>query len=131
MRVVPVGKRIDTDRLRGGRDQLWAEAVAAHAKGETWWLDEAQDDQREAAAADYQVEDTWSEEVAGWLVGLPPGQSITTADVLNDALRIEPAKQDRGSQMRAAKIMRALGFETKLIRDGAGARPRRWVLSGN
>jgi hypothetical protein len=35
---------------------------------------------------------------------------VTIAELLSKPLEIEPAKQDKGSQMRAAAIMRRLGW---------------------
>ena len=37
---VKVGK-IDLEKLKADREQLWAEAVAAYRAGEKWWLDKA------------------------------------------------------------------------------------------
>ena len=37
---VEVGAKIDVEGVKGDRDQLWAEAVAAFEAGESWWLDD-------------------------------------------------------------------------------------------
>ena len=47
--VVPVGP-VDTNALREQRQQLLAEAVAAHANSERHWLNEEEEARREALA---------------------------------------------------------------------------------
>ena len=55
---------------------------------------------------------------------LPRMPEVTVADALQEILGIEPARQDRASQMRVARILRRFGWLRQQRRVGHG---RRWV----
>lgn len=98
----------DVAWIEAHREQLWAEAAAREAAGETHWLD---GDEARAGAVREQagrlVEDAWGEKVR---VFLNDGRvRATTADML-DALNIPIAQQNKSSQMRVAAILRAEGW---------------------
>jgi hypothetical protein len=62
--VLEVGRGIELEWVVYWRDQLWAEAVTRYAFGETWWLDEADEERREAANAEYETHSDLEEQLA-------------------------------------------------------------------
>jgi putative DNA primase/helicase len=115
---------IDRDALTRDRDQLWAEALYAYENSqepETWWLSREEqlmvDDLTELRSQ----HDEWESRVADWLAG----KTVCTLEgVLHSAIGFEgSAKWTRRDQMRAAAVLRTLGW----IRHRAGPRgARRW-----
>ena len=77
--------RVDAALVASRRDQLFAEAVHVfrefkrlQAEGVTddenanrWWLNDAEERERETRTAEFQVENAWSETVGRWLAGEP------------------------------------------------------------
>jgi hypothetical protein len=126
--IVPVCAPIPRELLTEMRDQLWAEAVCAYEAGEMWWLDRELEEQREAASQDYGHDDTWNSIIAAWL-RTPTLVDVSLADVLTNALDLEAARHDRASQMRAARVMKHLGWQRKQRRTG-GEREWRYTRPG-
>jgi hypothetical protein len=113
--IVPVAIEIDRELLAYSRDQLWAEARAAYESGEPWWFGRDLEAQREAANEDFDTDDAWAEPISEWLQS-PLITEVSVGRLLTDAIKLEPARQDRASQMRAAKVLRKLGWQRH--RDG-------------
>lgn len=92
------------------RDQLWAEAVTREATGEAIFFD---DPVVEAAAKTEQderrPEDPWTERTRSFLLGRSEFLMIELLDHLN----IPTKDQSRPNQMRAAEVVRTLGWYTK------------------
>lgn len=124
------------------RDQLWAEAVARHERGEPWYVDTPElaamcrsEQERRAQA------DPWEEHLAKWCAGrleeacqariigarcpCPRCAGVTTSAALTGALGVDRAKQTRAEEGRAATILRALGWTKgqQLRQDGTRVRP--------
>jgi hypothetical protein len=121
--IVPVGLEIDREELARVRDQLWAEARADYEAGEPWWFDRQLEDDREKANIEFETDDAWDDAVESFLA-TPTVRDVTIGRVLADALRLEVGRQDRAAQMRAAKILKRLGWKRWRLgnRDD-----RRWV----
>lgn len=106
--VIPVKSKIDA-RLAGElRDRIWAAATVAYRSGEQWWLTEQERQLAEEANKPFRVSDTWEEFIQTYL---KDRSFVTIAQILDEALEIESGKQDKGSQQRAASILRRLGWE--------------------
>ncbi|MCK5769487.1 virulence-associated E family protein [Algiphilus sp.] len=126
-RFMPVHvTEIDIDAIRGVRDQLWAEAQHRYGKGEDYWTLPAS--AREEQAARYQ-QDVWYEPIVRYVEGHGPPHwypikrepldETTTAELLSRVLDIDAGKQDRQSQMRAAAVLKQLGWvRCKVRRNG-------------
>ncbi len=120
--------KVDRDGLRAVRDQLWAEAAARQAAGETYWMDEKVDaelrDQARAEQAKREVYDEWTTALRDWLE--QPQQRtqewFRLKDVMDKALGLGTDRQPLDIQRRAGSLMRKLGYQ-KSVRDGAKA----WV----
>jgi hypothetical protein len=125
--IISVAQPVPWEALAGVRDQLWAEARCAYEDGETWWLDRDQDAVRESANAEYaDTEDPWQPTIEAWADGR--FHEITVTAVLKEALGLDSARQDRGAQMRAARILKVIGFERRQM---GGSRQWRYVRSGS
>jgi Virulence-associated protein E-like domain/Bifunctional DNA primase/polymerase, N-terminal/Primase C terminal 2 (PriCT-2) len=103
---------VDLDGLRLDRDQIWAEAAACEARGDSIGLPE-----RLWAAASSEQEkrmetDSWQDCIVNYLA--QTGKTDTTThEVLvdNQFMRMEPSRIGRTEQMRAGNVLRQLGFE--------------------
>jgi hypothetical protein len=113
---------VDLDSLARDRDQLWAEAAAREATGESISLPA----RLWAAAGEEQSQrtenDEWSAAIHAY-VNSPdkPHFDVTITDVLadNPLLRIEAARIGRAEQMRAGAVLRHMGM-TRYRRRLAG-----------
>jgi predicted P-loop ATPase len=113
----------DLDWLQTNREQVWAEAAYREAAGEAEWLD---DEQIAATALFHQHArvsgEPWRDTVLRYAEQNWP---VTVAQIMGEALLIEPKYQDRRQEMRVADILRGAGWGSKLERDGR-TRMRRW-----
>jgi predicted P-loop ATPase len=121
--------RIDIDRLAADRDQLWAEAVAAYHKGESWWLDN--DELRRAVEGeqeDRRTQDPWESIIADWLddptqldrdgiripLALEEGR-VTNAQILEHAIAKPVERQTVADQMRVGRTLIRLGWQKRRV----------------
>lgn len=118
--VVPVGA-IATGPLRVQRDQLLAEAVAAHTAGERYWLDEEEEKRREALAIRFVDADPWEERVLEFALRQ---EQIRTADVLLQALNVPLDRLTRRDELRVAGILKSAGFQS--MRSRVEGKPTRY-----
>lgn len=128
--------------LERDRDQLWAEAVVRYQSGEPWHVDTPELASLCRAEQELRREsDPWEEHVAKWLAGQAEQacqsrilgarcpcawcQGVTSSAVLSGALNVERSKQGRGEEMRAAAVMRRLGWRKsgQKRQDGGVVRP--------
>ena len=111
---------IDLARVRRERDQLFAEACAAFAAGESWWLvpwDEAKQQQD-----DRYSDDPWAEMVEFQT----QGRVKITVGWLMETMGLTVIQQDKKAQMRIASILRHAGWIREVARDGDKV-VRRWT----
>lgn len=115
--VIPVKTSvIDTSTLAEERDRIWAAAVALYRKGEFWHLIQCEDQAASKETEDYQSEDAWTQPIAAW--ARATAEYVTTANILNLALKMEVSRQDKAAQMRVSDIMRSMGWEKTRKRVG-------------
>lgn len=118
---VEVG-RFNVEALRADRDQLWAEACVAEAKGESIRLSpslwgvagEEQEERREV--------DAWENLIVDMLHNVQPGldeRRRVVTDHIWDVLGIETARRDRHGAIRIAEIMQRLGYAPTTIRKAS------------
>jgi predicted P-loop ATPase len=113
--VIPI-KQINIELTKSLRDQIWAAAVQAYKKGEPWHLNEQEKQWADEANRPFRVSDTWEDFISNYIQGK---QFVTIAEVLSHGLDLEPAKQDKSSQMRATAILRRWGW----------AKGKRWAMN--
>jgi predicted P-loop ATPase len=103
-------EHVDLEWIEANRGQLWAEAAAREASGEAHWLTET-DAKTEAAAAQHArlQDDVWEEKIEPRLRHRI--LSVTMGEVLSEFLTIPTERQDRRTQLRAATVLRKLGWE--------------------
>jgi hypothetical protein len=108
--------RIDVDALDRDRDQLWAEAKVVFDAGGVWWLETAELVQM---AADQQIQryegDPWEEVIGRWL---DSQASVSISEVLDKCLEKAHALWTQTDKNRAARCLRALGWERYRERRG-------------
>jgi predicted P-loop ATPase len=110
---------IDIDALIKDRDQLFAEAVARHQEGMTWWPDK--DFERQCIApqqaARYEA-DAWEENIANYL---DTNSKVTVGELAREALHIETPRIGTAEQRRIAAALERLGW-SRLPVDWQGKR---------
>jgi len=114
--VIPVQKNIDCELLALERDQIWAAAVALYRKSERWWFESDEQALSQVLNQRFHVEDPWMQYIREHIDTLPDEVGfvrVYVRDLLNNCLQLDKAKQDKGSQMRVAAILKRLGFAKK------------------
>src|SRR5579884_3861408 len=108
--------RIDIEALARDRDQLWAEAKARFDAGAPWWLESAELVQ---LASEEQLQryegDPWEEIIGPWLEAR---SSVSDSEVLQKCLEKPQAMWTQSDKNRAARCLRALGWERYRERQG-------------
>ena len=124
---------INRDLIVADRSQLWAEGAAIwKATGIAY-----ADAERLAAGLDkhYEMTDVWEQRIGEWLTtpsptGPPPcNRPLTVGEVLEGALKMQPAHMDTRAESRAERVVKALGYESKTVRlPGVEKTVKRWVI---
>lgn len=105
---------VDVDAILRDREQLLGEAATRVIDGEQHWptRDEelALQPARDRASAEA-VTDPWEEPIAAWLDAKPAEFEFElTRDLFTQAVPVEMAHVDKRAQMRAANVLRRLGW---------------------
>jgi len=114
--VIPVQQNIDCKLLASERDLLWAAAVALYRKSERWWFESDEQVLSQVVNQRFHVADSWMQYIRDYVDALPDSVGfvkVYVRDILTNCLDIDKAKQDKGSQMRVAGILKRLGFTRK------------------
>lgn len=114
--------RIDIDAIMRDREQIWAEAGVRYREGEPWWLDAADEADREVEAGEFTPEDAWESLIADWVQDRT--HSFSVQDVLAGPLQIEPGRQVHAQTGRVGRILARLHCQKTQPRTSAGARIR-------
>jgi predicted P-loop ATPase len=114
---------LNVDWIKANRDQLWAEGAARFMLDGVDWR-EAQE-LAQSEHHEFKVSDGWESAVERWLhepqlSGKHPVDEafIRLSDVLSGAVNVPVAHQDRGKEMRMARVLKRLGWERKRVPDG-------------
>jgi predicted P-loop ATPase len=123
--VIEVGGEIDCDRVIQNRDLIWATALAAFERGDTWWLSKEEEQVRASSHTQYRESDPWGDAINEKFKGSLPttncegGEWLTTNQIF-DLLDIPTKDRSRASSNRVTKILKEWGFESKSMRiDGS------------
>lgn len=126
---VRIPRRIDVGRVSALRESLWAEAVSCYVAGDEWHLDVSLEDAAAQHVAHFLEGDAWEAPIALWLKQKRHVDYVRTADALSDALGKPTGQWTRGDEMRAGRVLQAIGWRRvkKRIDDGSGTERPLWV----
>lgn len=93
--------KIDLETLKRDKNQLWAEASARYIKGESWWLDDADEKYAKELVSTRTADDPWEAAVLNYVETLT---EVSARDIL-DNLEIERTQQNKSNAMRVAGII--------------------------
>ncbi|RAI55915.1 VapE domain-containing protein [Roseicella frigidaeris] len=119
----------DEGWIAENRDQLWSEAAAREAAGETVWLEEDAAAAQVEEAAGRLVTDLWSERAASWLKEQRQNGAtyVTAARLLSEGLGLSASQMGRREEMRAGLILVEAGLRRHTARaDGKLRKVWRW-----
>ena len=116
-------QKVDVKYITDNRDQLWAEALHGVNAGEPHWFSDDDEDSLEQYNERFQEIDPWEEPISQYMEGY---MCPTMVEVLQGALGMKLDKIDKRCQLRAAAILRRLGYASKQTRAG-GTRKQVWV----
>ena len=131
-RWLPVSvNNVDVEGIKTDCLQLWAEAYSTWLIGGVAWYD-AERFAREHHRA-HMISDSWEEIVREWLDQIGAnGQKnanrkfLRIHDVMRFALNIDVKHFTRRDELRVGRVLRAIGYENKDVRD-AGQKFKAWV----
>jgi predicted P-loop ATPase len=150
---VRVKCQVDVAAIRRDRDQLWAEALVLYRTGTPWHADTVEfRGLCEAEQSERVQRDPWETIVAAWLEcptrserevddytgklrthkePFPIPNGVLTVEVLVHALGVRVDAVKRADEMRAAAILRGLGWKPGKRRREGTATVRRYQLSAD
>lgn len=99
-------QHIDTDAIKAGRPQLFAEATARFKAGTPWWI--MPDAETKAEQGDRFARDVWHDPIAAFVAA---HSFVTVGEILAQVLQIPVGKQDQAHQRRVGSTLRALGWK--------------------
>ena len=108
--VIPVAKKINCDLLKRERDEIWAAIVHQYRKGVQWHLTDKEEIQAQAVAEAFQTSHPWTQPVIEYATKF---ESVSSKDVLDDALHIELPRQTRADEMIVSGILKQAGWTIK------------------
>jgi predicted P-loop ATPase len=113
---VKIGK-INVEKLRDMRDQLWAEAVILYNANMPWWITKAETlKEAERHQSDRYIGDPWDRAIADYV---DASQEVTIDEVLRSALHLEIGRCGQSEMNRVARSLKALGCHRFQVRTGA------------
>lgn len=121
--AVKVGAKIDTAWIDANRDQLWAEACAREAAGETHYLDEALVLAKNEADVAFTPEDVTLQAIAPLVEQIRAGASMTIYEILL-AMGVHQSDHTR-RQREVSRALSLAGLESVSARPPGGGPTRR------
>ena len=119
--------KVDTEKLREIRDQLWAEAMACYLAGEIWWVNREEASMFAEAQDERFVVDEWEGPILTWLEESQIGETTTGSEVLAQALKLDFGHWGKPEQMRVGAIMHRLGWRRVRLAALAKSGQRPWA----
>ncbi|MDJ0590013.1 MAG: VapE family protein [Pleurocapsa sp. MO_226.B13] len=124
--VIPIGvDEINLAQLKQERDAIWAAAVAAYRKGETWWLDREEEKLSAENNHSFEIVDEWQSAIATYLEGR---EKTSITELLQQVFDYELGQIQRRDQMRVANILTSLKWKKAGQKQHQGKRQVVWVL---
>lgn len=119
--------KVDTEKLRVIRDQLWAEAMFCYLSGDIWWVDREESGMFAEAQDERFVVDEWEGPILTWLEESQIGETTTGSEVLAQALKLDFGHWGKPEQMRVGAIMHRLGWRRVRLAALAKSGQRPWA----
>jgi predicted P-loop ATPase len=94
-------------QIQEERDSLWASAIQAYRTGEAYEFNSGEIAQISEYIQEFGDPDPWMEKISNY-VALKP--EVTAADVLTQALDLDPRAQGRREARRVADVLQTLGW---------------------
>jgi putative DNA primase/helicase len=104
--------KICQDAIKRDRDQLWAEALNMFDAGEAWWPTEKYNHLFEAQQEERFDSDVWEGMIYKWLF-TNMRHDYSCAEIMEEALTMDPHAMRPPEQKRVGQIMHRLGFVKK------------------
>lgn len=105
---------VDVEGIKRDRDQLWAEALQVWLAGGVQWR--MAEKLAKGQQGEFLAVDQWDPMVQQWLRDNPEVQEVRIHDLLVQAIGLDVRQVNRVHELRAAKVLRANGFEKKVLR---------------
>lgn len=122
--VVPIEMpKINLALLKRERDGIWAAAVNAYRQGESWWLNNEQEN-LSADNNNYQIIDEWQSAIADYL---KHREQVSIAEILQTLFDFELGKMERRDQIRVANILTNLKWKKVGQKQHQGKRQVVWI----
>jgi putative DNA primase/helicase len=102
--------KVDLEKLREIRDQLWAEAMFCYEAGDIWWVTPDEAPMFAEAQDERFVVDEWEGPILTWLEESQIGETTTGSEVLSGPLKLDAGHWGKPEQMRVGAIMHRLGW---------------------
>jgi predicted P-loop ATPase len=116
-------EKIDIDKIRDRRDQLWAEALHRYRAGDRWWLEDDENGLATIEQDERGEEDAWTEPLRRKLEEEEARKgrviSFITADEAMTLLGVPHERKDKKNQMRATTAIKEVGFKRQKLRPEA------------
>ena len=113
-RFVPLeiapGFLIDWRKLAEERDMLWAAAIEAYKSGASYEFSSGEIAQMSEYIQEFGDPDPWTEKVSAYVATKP---EVTAAQVLTQALDLDPRQQGRREARRVADVLQTLGWRRR------------------
>lgn len=119
--------KVDLEKVREIRDQLWAEAVFCYESGDIWWVTKDESWMFAEAQDERFVVDEWEGLILTWLEESQIGETATGNDILSQALKLDYGHWGKPEQMRVGAIMHRLGWRKKRLPALAKSGVRPWA----
>ena len=117
--------KVELDALREIRDQLWAEAVFCYQAGDIWWVAKGEQEAFEEEQDARYTMDAWEHQILPFLEE-HVGETVTSADILTDALKLDLGHWGKPEQMRVGHIMHRLGWRRERLAASGRSNIRPW-----
>jgi predicted P-loop ATPase len=107
--IIEVAQKIDIEKLKAERDQIWAAAVALYKEDEPWWLSETEELAAETTRKQYEAVDAWHDAIAFYLENK---EQVSIAELFQQVLNIDTGRQDNTIKSRVTNVLRRCGWES-------------------
>lgn len=121
--VIPVRHEINLELLKQERDRIWAAALALYLQGEQWWLTQEEQAISTVTNDEWRCDDPWSDRVALYVKHL---EFVTVSEVLENAVKVEVARQGKAEQMRVSAILKRMNWQKDRETNSEGVQIRGW-----